>query len=557
MENGQNKGLKTGISALIILLVLALCGGAVAFFWGGQVATLLGFGAQVEAAKMVPADTQLYVTMSVNLQNEAGYENLKKLYIDNPEIKELFDEAQTSLSEGAIDFETDIQPWVDNEIAFAMPTLTLEPDANPEFLLLMATSDAAASEVFLDKIFTRQAEENGTPFENKEYNGVSYWYQAAAAEADQDSVAAIFNDFVIITNSEVLLTSTIDQSGAADSLAENESFNAMLDALPSNAVMVALFDAASLVSESSQMSELEALQPVLSGQAEALGFIGMGLTLQPDGIQLDFAQQYDLEKLPESTRALLNRPANPNEVLNRIPTQTLFFVNSHNLSEIWQQSSQQLAELPDFEQTQSSLEQETGISLDEDIFGWMNGEFALVLSEVNMADSIPFAGYLLVGTDDTEAAQSGIGKLEGLLTDQLGVPILSETISQTEVQVINDPSNNEPLVAFGFLQDLFMLGIPANTITTVVEAENNAITSDELFKAVSSRLPDENSGYFYLNVEGLRSLGESTLSGSEREEYDKNVQPFLEPLRAIGGTSELGLENESIQKTRLFLLITE
>lgn len=558
MENRQNNGLRLLISGIIVMLLLVLFAGAVAFFWGAQVATLLGFGAQIEAAKMVPADTQLYVTASVNLQNEAGYENLKKLYIDNPDIQELFSDAQESLSEGAIEFETDVQPWLDNEIAFAIPTLTLEPEGStPEFVLLMATRDVNASEAFLDKLFTSQAEEQGTSFEKKEYNGVSYWYQAAGSEADEDSVAALFSDFVIMTNSEALLTKTIDQSEAADSLAENESFKATIDALPSNSVMLAVFDVSSLIAESSQMSELEAIQPMLFEQAEAVGFIGMALTLQPDGIQLDLAQQYDLEKLPESTRALLNRPANANEVLNRIPAEVLFFVNSHNLGQIWQQSRQQLATAADFEQSLSSMEQETGINLDEDIFSWMNGEFALVLSEVNPSSSIPFAGYLLIGTDDTEAAQSGVDQLKSLLTGDLAIPITAETISETSVEVINNPNNDEGLAGFGFLQDLFLLAIPASTITTVVEAPNNAITSNAQFNAVSNRLPNENTGYFYLNVEALKPLAESNLSGTQREEYDKNLQPFLEPLRAIGGTSQLGLQNDSIQSTRLFFLMTE
>lgn len=565
MESPQNNGRKLlfGCSALGLFLLLCVGGvGMFALIWGAQVASLLGFGPQLEAAKMLPVDTPLYVTVSVNLQNQAGYENLKKLYIDNPDIRQLFDEAQEELSEGAIDFETDILPWVDNEIAFAVPTMsTLAFDAegeNPGFQLLIASRDAEASEAFLEKSFTSQAEQRGSAFEKKEHNGVSYWYLPAAGEAEEDSVAALFNGFVIMTNSEALLANTIDQSDADSSLADNESFKNMMEILPSNRVMFGIFNASSLIAESSEVSGFDDEIPTeLLEQAEALDVIGMALTLQSDGIQIDTAQQYDPQKLSESTRNMLNQPANPNEVLNRIPAETLFFANGNNLNQIWQQMREQLAVLPDFEQTLSSMEQETGINLDEDIFNWMTGEFALVLREVSPSEPIPVEGYLLIGTDDTDAAQSGIDQLESLLTNDIGIPITPETISGTDVSVINNPSTNESVAAFGFLSDLFVLGIPAASITTVVEAPNQAITSDPHFNAISNRLPNENTGYFYVNLEGVRELGESNLSGTEREEYDTNVQPFLEPIRAIGATSQMGLQNNSVQSTRLFFLLTE
>jgi hypothetical protein len=554
------------VGVLVILCLCCILAAGVAYWQRDQLGELLprdlaelsGLAPQIGAANMMPADTPLYWGMSLNLQNQAGYLNLKKIYLDNPDVQNALNGWMADFEEEtSLNFENDIQPWLGTEAALAFASVTdLDEFESAEIVLAISTRDVAASEAFLQKLRDQEAED-GRPFEQDEYQGITYWFYAPDSEFETPAYTAIFNDFVIWATSKQTFFNTIDRVKSGDeSLADNAEFQTVMEALPSNGALFGFMDWG-IVADLALRETPVQLEPEQMSQLEAFQSIGLALTLQPDGIQIDTAIQFDAEKLSEAARATLNRPSTPNQVLNRIPVNAIGFVNSSDLHGVWQQAREGLAASPDFEQQLEDLEAEIGLNLDEDIFGWMTGEYTLVVTEAQPTDEFapPIGGYLLIGTEDMNLAQEKVAKLVDLVAQEMFVEFQSQTISGHEMQIILDPFTESVTGGYGFWDDYFVAGYLEDALLAAFGAPNDSVSNSSYFQAVSSRLPGQNYGYFYVDIDAVQRLVESEMSEFEREDYENDIRPFVDPLRALGVASSP--PQDGIQSVTMFLLITE
>lgn len=559
-EKRNTRKIVTIVAGVLVILCLCLVLVAGIAYWqfGDQILGLLGLAPQIQAAQMMPADTPLYVGVSLNLQNQAGYQNLKTIYLDKPDVQDALDELMADLQgETSISFEEDIKPWLGTEAALALPSIAnLEDIDSGQILLAVSTQDVAASEAFLQKLRDEEPE-NGNPFEQGEHQGVTYWFQEAEFEFDTSTYLAIFNDFVVFTNSEAALADAIDRTQSkGESLADNENFQAVMQALPSNGVFFTFFDWKAIADLALQEVPIE-LEPGQLSQMEALQSMGMAATLQPEGLQIDTAIRYNIEKLPESTRAAWERQSTPNEILKRIPANAIGFFNSRDLSSMWEQAREGLAANPDFEQQLADVEDEIGLNLEQDIFSWMTGEFSVVVTEAQPVDEYapPIGGYLLIGTDDVNLAGDRMDKLIDVLSQEMFIEFESGAIDGHEMQVTIDPASESIMGGYGFWDNYFIAGYPGDALKVAFSATNDSIANSLHFKSVSDRLPKENYGYFYVDLDAVKRLVEREMSEFEREEYESNVRPFTEPLRAFGLASSR--PKDDVQTATLFLLVTE
>ncbi len=561
-----NRTIAIVVGVLVILCLCCVCVAGVAYWQRDrlgeilprQLAQLLGLAPQIGASRMMPADTPLYVGMSLNLQNQAGYQNLKTIYLDRPDVQDALDQLMADFeAETLLNFEEDIQPWLGTEAALAFSSITdLEGFESPEILLALSTRDVAASEAFLEKLRTQEAED-GRPLEQGEYQGVTYWFYEPESEFDTPTYAAIFNDFVVWATSQQAFFNAVDRvKSGGESLADSGNFQAVMEALPNNGALFTFFDWGAIADLVLQQTPME-LQPEQLAQLEAFQSIGIALTLQPNGVQVDTAIHFDSEKLTESVRAAFDRPTTSNQILNRIPANAIGFFNSNDLRDIWQQVREGLAANPDFEQQVADLEDEIGLDLDEDIFSWMTGEFTLVVTEALPADEFapPIGGYVLIGTEDMDLAQDKVAKLADVLGQEMFFEFDSWTIGGHEMQVLTDPATESIMGGYGFWDNYFVAGYLEDALAATFAAPDNPITNSTYFKGVSARLPGINYGYFYVDIDAVQRLVESEMSEFEREDYENNIRPFIDPLRAFGVAS--GAPQDGIQTGTLFLLITE
>jgi hypothetical protein len=557
-----------GIAALFLCLVCVVVAGIGGYIYQERVLALLGLAPAQKVAAMLPAETQFYMSVTPNIQNMAGYQNLKKLYFDNPDIQALFDEVETEMSdETGITYENDIKPWLGTEVVVAAPDFaeaikaqSQDPFASaptPAFVIAAETSDKEASDNFISKVLA-EAVKKDKPYTDEVYQDVTLHHQK---DGNDTATIATFNNFVVASNSDTLVKGMIDQAQGKDvpALADSERFKKISGELPANAVGTLYMEFAGLFEAALAESAVELPESQLKDLQAFNGF-GMAGTLQPDGVQLDMVASYDLSKMSEAMKASLQRPASPNAILADIPAEALFAANGFNLSLIWQSVKQSLESNPDFTQQMGDLEKELGFSVEEDIFGWMTGEYAVVLVETTPVDefSPPMVGYVLIGANDVNQAKTHIDKVFGALEESGmgGPPLESQTVQGIEMKVMTD-FDGAFMGGYGFHKDYFLAAYHEDAVKSLTAAGENPLSGSANFKAVQSRLPGSNYGYVYANLDHVQQVIEDQLSDFEKEDYQKKVRPFLEPMHALGASaSTVGVE-QGMSKGTFFILISE
>jgi hypothetical protein len=554
-----------GGATLALCLTATCLVGIGGYVYWDRVAAMLGLAQPQKTAHMLPATTQFYASFTPNLQNVSGYQNLKTHYLDNPEVKAALDEFLSELeAETGLSFETDIQPWLGTEVVMAAPNFneTIEDSSGntiPSFVLAAETTNLEASNQFIDKVLAQAAEE-GRPFSNQTYQEVTLHVQDSSG--NEDVYLATFNNFVTAANDEALIKSMIDQvQGRAETpaLAESTRYQKVMQQLPANAILTGYFDFGGLMESVMQQAQVD-LPAEQRQDFEAFEAVGLAGTLQADGVQLDSVISYDAAKMSETMKASLQQPASPNTIHQLIPAKALLVYNINNLNNVWQQTKRSLESTPDFAETLQDFETEMGLSIDDDVFGWMTGEFAIVMIETTPVDEfdVPFGGYVLIGTDDVEQAQSKVSKVMGVLEAQGGLPPLETmSVNGIDVQATTNFTSGEFEAGYGFHENYFFAAYKEDSVTALTSAGSNPLVSSDNFMAVRERLPSPNYGYFYVDMDRFQTLIESQLSEFDREEYNQKVRPFLEPMRALGASAEPVVADAGLTKGRFFFLIKE
>lgn len=182
-------------------------------------------------AKFAPADATVFVEGAVQPDSEVA-SNVDSITetLAGVNIGDLIKDGINSQSDGDVDFEADVQPWLGENagvfVSFDPPSSFSETDASfgddpsafdygsgEEFGLIVESTDTDAAQSFIDK----QAESEGKS-KDGEYEGFSY------KVSGDGSTAGIVDDMVVIGSSEEEFKAAVDAS-KGDNLADTDMFS--------------------------------------------------------------------------------------------------------------------------------------------------------------------------------------------------------------------------------------------------------------------------------------------------------------------------------------------
>jgi hypothetical protein len=288
------------------------------------------------------------------------------------------------------------------------------------------------------------------------------------------------------------------------------------------------------------------VQPLALDQLKAYQTLGGSLGFTENGARLDTVVTYNAAKLPECMRQLMQQPANANQALKVVPANSLFFASGTNVKGTWDCSLSQMdaTTKKQMQDAFTSLKQQMGVDLEADLLSWLTGEFALAVTPAQpLTKGMPGLGVLVLAeAKDKNLVTAKTEKMAGAL-GPLGLQFQEQKIKGVSMKVgkfgaPTDPT--APTIGYGFVDSFFLLGGPLDALNSAVDASKNPLANDSTFKAVQAALPAKNSGYFYASVSGLEKLIYDNLTGKDRTTYQKDVQPWLKPIKAIGWAAESG-----------------
>ncbi|MDM8527177.1 DUF3352 domain-containing protein [Anaerolineales bacterium HSG24] len=561
----DGKKIMGAVVALLVLVCIGLvCIGGVVYTYQDDLQAVMGTKQSQKTAQLLPEDTQLYMAFTPNVQAIPGYQNLKTLYLDNPEIRAILDNAEEEIkSDSEVNFREDILPWLGTEVVIAMPrfadAVAEQSNDTPDLIISMQSRDLAASNAFVSQEVNNPKNE---PFTNEEYQGVTLHVQPQTTGDYDEMIIATINDLVVISSNKDMIKGIVDKSkgSEAKSLVDNPNYAKIVSEMPTNGISTIYVEVTSMMDimldEAAVPLPPEQLQNVKAFKAIAV----MGL-LEADGIQFDMVVNFDADMLSEDMKTALKQDPSPNAILANIPADALFSISSFSLKRIWEQSKVSLEENPDFSETMQDFEQEVGLNIDEDIFSWMTGEYAIVGVEAEPADefSPPAGGYILIGSNDVGDAKTKVQKMIDVMLEQTGGLIEFEpaTVQGIELNEALDFMGEPTGGYYGFHNDYFVSAYPEDAVKALGNASQNSLADDANFKAIQAHLPSSNTGYFYVNFDKLRPLIEDNMSPADKADYDEQARPFLEPVHAMGSANSTEGMDTGVAKGSIFFLITE
>jgi hypothetical protein len=378
-------------------------------------------GTDGKAAEAIPADSLLFTSVNVDQDSDA-WKQLVAVGSRFPGWAQLATEFQTSLNEVSEDgtsWANDIEPWLGDEVAFAVTSLDLSTPSSPEpvFVGYAESTDDAKATALLEK------GDDVAPI--ADYKGYKRW------SSGEDGFAAIGKEAVLIGSTEAALNQAIDtREGAGQNLADAQTFKDTLAALPEDNLGVVYVDGpklAQLAALAAQSGAVPAVgedgaaaaqQQQLASLLEQLRVLrGLGMSFGADDNGFRFRTAALLDEARAESLGIQQEDFEPS-LTDRVPATTLLYYGFQDLGpQIKQMLDQFSGQSPQVAQALTAVEAMTGASFDNEIVPLLSGEHALYVAPGNPGP-IPSVG-LLLKPEDAAAGAATIRKLTGTLTQEL------------------------------------------------------------------------------------------------------------------------------------------
>lgn len=545
--------------------LLPIIGGAAVVVAGG-IGAYFFFNKTITAPTASTAGTLTVVpqqsVMSISLSTDG--EALAKLeQFLSPETKKIYDQAlaefKKGLSSSDFDYEKDVKPWIGKNVSIAIlpkdratsaaprqlksaaPRYVPMSDtgsvqfvqdkptaeAPPNILLVIEVKDKAGAEKFLTE---KVKAKSGGKEKQSDYKGIKI---TQYGEGDKASASAMVGNYLVISPYEQATQKAIDTFSGGPSLAASASKDDLK--LQNSVAQVYIPNFGESIVELAALSpEAETIPPESLAQLKKVKSVNMGFGIDDAGIRFKAVSKFD----PNAIAGFTN---SPNKVLGQIPSQAFSVITGFNIKNSWEQFVKSADNTPEvkegIEEVRKQLKSSPlAIDLDKDIFGWMDGEFAIASvsskPEGILAQTQGLAPLLLLQTTNRAAGESLLAKLDDFASKN-GAQVAKKDVSGVSVTEWSAPGAGA-IVAHGWSQKDTLFVTAAPIVSLFVPKPASALDADANFKSIVSTLPSSNVGYFYIDVDKTWGIFQGFLPPSE---VNAETQAVVQSIKGLAGTA--------------------
>ena len=555
------------------LLLIAVAG----FFWLTSQSPLnllqQGVVANPTAAIFVPKQAPAMVSLLVNPGRLEAFRQLVARPIARRRSRAELNQIENSLLLNTdINYQRDIQPWLGDEISLAVTSLDFDRNpanaTQPGYLLVVKTKDGERAREFLQLFYSQQAATSIDDIVFEKYKGVNLIYRRPLSQIEASTngsnqnplpealTSAVVGDrFVLFANHPKVLRDALNNVQAANlSLEDDHEYQQMLETLSEPRIGLSFVNIPSLAAWISK-------QPApVRDSFKGSQTLALGLSLNRLGLVAQTAL-LGSESGDTSREPTLSEPV---AALQYIPAQSALAIAGTNLNQLWTQLSSgegsEDALKPLLEQAVAGLQSRWGIQLPEDIFSWVQGEYALSMMPRPDRDN---PDWIFVAQKGSDAAEASIEHLDAV-AKQRGLSVGALPLGDTTITAWTKLVTSAIPVG-GKDQRLMKLEAQVGGVhttvgnyeifTTSIEAmnqalkgvENSLVKSDRFNNAIAP-LPQPNDGYLYLDWRESGTLVERQLPIVRVVELV--AKPFFDHLRSLS-VSSYG-SDKGVQRSKLF-----
>lgn len=533
---------RTFFSALAVAALAVLVIG-IGTFWGITARSPLGLinqGGQAlpMATRFVPKNAPLVLSLLVKPDRLTSLWQLLAAPSARRQTQAEINQLEKALLAGTgLTYKQDIQPWLGDEITFAITEADLDHDSGngqqPGYLLALSCQDGDQARAVLE-LFWQKRVISGDNLVFEQFAGSKLIYSsplksppvkaAASAEPLKPLASALVgNHLVLLANDPTILQQALTSAQATDvNLAQDRSYQQALAALPDHRIALAMVNlptglgwlGLSTASESS---------PALTGIGEADGVVDraiLSFRLHREGLLADSALLAARGHTLPPSMAIAEPP--PVAMAKFLPVGLPLTAIGRDLSQLWQGTATNLAyygqRITIVERFLDHLQAQLGEDELKTLLGWVKGDYALGLLEG--ADPLS-PDWILIAEHSGQTQQSvedldELARQRGLAVGSLNLEGHS-VLAWTRLSVKNQAASAQgkrPIISLstevlGLHADMGDFEILATSPTALYTALRNTETpplDTPLWQQVTKPLDEPNQGYLILEWPTLRPL---------------------------------------------------
>jgi hypothetical protein len=521
---------------ILAVSAIALAAGGIGAYFAFKPLTS-GEVSPLAAAKLVPDEALMAAYISTDPQVWGKLEQF-----GTPEAQTLLRKWVQSynqqLTANKLSYENDLKSWVGDVMIAVLPSDSLQPVQNrvsnspnpPNILAVVSVKDKPRALDFANKLKadnTQQLKEVG-------------YKDQKILEAMSDgkpTYSAILNDHVVVSDQRQVVEQAIDtfkgeasfanKAGARDILVQGVKVQNPL-------LQVYLPDYAGLVKQSlAGNPQASQLSPETLKQLGQLKSVVAGIGVDQVGLRMQAIATLDPQTIQWQAQ-----PA-AGEIISRFPADTMLMITGQGLSRSWSAFVQQAQSNPDLKRGLDMARggfQMLNLDLDQDIFGWMDGEFGFAVIPVDqgLLASFGAGGAMVWDTRDRKAAEAAFTKLDNLAKSRF-VNVTQGTIGGKTLTTWQTPAGT--LLAHGWLdQDTVLVALSEPVAEAIATPPASQLDRSETFKVMTDTLPKPNSGYFYLDMNRIMAVLERSPQ-AQSQPISPEAKAILNSIQGIGATA--------------------
>lgn len=546
--------------AAIVTVLLLVAVGSLSWILSQSPLSLLkqgGVTREPTAAVFVPRQAPVMVSLLVSPDRLEAFRQLAAFPGERRRSRQELKQVEKSLlANTGLDYQSEIRPWLGEEVTLAVTSLDFDRDPNngvkPGYLLAVAAKDPELAREFLQLSFSRSAIAGTSDLIFEQYKGVNLIYKRSLTSASTNNFVAstVVGDFVLFANDIKVLRDAVNNVQVADlnlkhASAYAEALKTIVD--PRIAIVYANLPAVSAWIANAPVPETPEVSQMLA----------MALSLQQRGL---VAQTALIGVAGEDNQSpALTQPVG---ALAYVPANSMVTAAGTNLNRFWEQIETGLEANSPLQQVLvqglDRIQEPLGINLPEDVFSWVSGEYSLALVP-NPDDGEPDWVFIAerVPTTDIDGGIEGLDSLAQAQGYSVGnLPLLDTRVTAwTKLKTTSGRGTGALARLDAEVRGVHTQVGQYEIFTTSVEAMaqtlsglENSLGNSEKFQQAIRALPTDNDGYFYFDWQASEPLIEQNFPLIRVVEFAG--KPLFKNLRSLTLSSQGS--NNGIRRATVF-----
>ena len=506
----------------------------------------------IASAKVVPDEALMATFISTDpkpwLQlQQFGTPEAEKL------IKQCFQDLnQQLLTQYNIDYEQDLKPWVGSVAIAVLPSSssksvqdTLQSKSAANLLMVVGIKDKLSAWNLTNKLKSDKT----LITQEINYKGEKITETASKGESTYSSV---LSDRLVLASDKQAVEQAIDTYKGEPSFANKDGVESLLSKgvnLTNSVAQVYLPDYAGVMQQLIESSPNGKQLPPEALALQQVKSMVAGVGIDEAGIRMKAIA------LVDQNAKMVNYQPSAGKILSNFPIDTFALVSGNGISRQWSAFVDQTKNISEVNLALGYARQYLktyNLNLDKDVFGWMDGEFALaaIPSSQGLLASIGFGGALVFDTSDRAGAEATLNKLDAIAKNNF-VTVASRDIGGKTITEWQVPFQGA-LLGHGWLDNhTIFVALGDSVVDAIATKPNSSLNNSESFKAVTGSLQQPNVGYFYLDMD--RTMSVVNRFATQNQVITPEASAFLNSIRGIGMTASS--PDKSISQMELLLAL--